>query len=253
MKGFKDTGNGPRSGFHFPQSFGFSGSTGTVSNVRAHVRRYAKGGAVKSQMTTEHPGTPGHATVQRTKPSTALDQEAGGRTPLRPGFARGGKAGGGPISENEDRARRNFLTHERNRDAFRRAKTPKERAEIQQTHDMAFGAPNHTLSLGRSRTRRVAKADGGKVVRKQLPDGTPSFRRKQSLLDDLKESVRSAAKLASPSALKHRARTIDARTNFAAGGYAGGGNASGPKAVAEQVLRRHVRAAPPKGHGVKAD
>lgn len=158
MKGFKPTGYGPRNGFDFPASFGFTGSTGTTTNVRPHVRRYASGGAVRAgKMKTEHPGTPGHATVQRTRPSTALDQAAGGRTPLRPGFKRGGRA------------------------------------------------------------------DGGKVVRTRLPDGTPSFRRKQSLLEDLKESVRSAAQLASPAPLKHRSRKIESHTNYAAGGYAGGG------------------------------
>ena len=43
------------------------------------VTRYAKGGSV------------GHATVQRSKPTTELDKVAGGKTPLRPGFKKGGK------------------------------------------------------------------------------------------------------------------------------------------------------------------
>lgn len=51
-------------------------------NTGGAVRHYAKGGKVT-----------GNATVQRSVPTTELDKVSGGKTPLRPGFKRGGKAG----------------------------------------------------------------------------------------------------------------------------------------------------------------
>jgi hypothetical protein len=95
MKGFKPTGYGPKSGFAFNSKFGFTGSTGSVTSVAGYTRRkgYANGGFVKEgyQPKTQSAGDTGHATIQRNKPTTNLDQESGGRTPLRPGFNSGGK------------------------------------------------------------------------------------------------------------------------------------------------------------------
>jgi hypothetical protein len=95
MKGFKPTGFGPKSGFTYPSKMGFTGSTGSVTSVAGYSRRkgYANGGFVKEgyQPKTEQTGDTGHATVYRNRPSTNLDQESGGKTPLRPGFAKGGK------------------------------------------------------------------------------------------------------------------------------------------------------------------
>lgn len=95
MKGFKPTGFGPKSGFSYPSKMGFTGSTGSVTSVAGYSRRkgYANGGFVKEgyQPKTELTGDSGHATVYRNRPSTNLDQESGGKTPLRPGFAKGGR------------------------------------------------------------------------------------------------------------------------------------------------------------------
>lgn len=95
MKGFKPTGYGPTKGFTFSSKHGFTGSTGSVTNVAGYTRRkgYASGGIVKEgyQPKVESVGDSGHATVRRNKPSTDLDQETGGKTPLRPGFKSGGK------------------------------------------------------------------------------------------------------------------------------------------------------------------
>lgn len=94
MKGFRPTGYGPSAGFRFPARLGFSGSTGSVTNVAPYVRRkYATGGFVrqdKPRMKSESVGDSGSALVRRAKPTTQLDAESGGRTPLRPGFAFGG-------------------------------------------------------------------------------------------------------------------------------------------------------------------
>jgi hypothetical protein len=97
MKGFKPVGPGPSVGFRFPASMGFTGSTGSLTNVSPHVRRkaFANGGFVRQdnpRMTRAVVGDSGSALVRRSTPTTQLDQESGGRSPLRPGFKRGGNA-----------------------------------------------------------------------------------------------------------------------------------------------------------------
>jgi hypothetical protein len=85
-----------QSGFNFSSAQGFTGSTGNVTSVTAYTRRkgYASGGFVKEgyQPKVEKVGDSGHATTLRSQPSTNLDQETGGKTPLRPGYKKGGKA-----------------------------------------------------------------------------------------------------------------------------------------------------------------
>lgn len=95
MKGFKPSGYGPASGFKFPASMGFTGSTGAYTNVQPYVRRAArafKDGGYVSQTV----GDQGHALVQRSRPYTNEDQESGGKSPLRRGFKKGGKVPGPP-------------------------------------------------------------------------------------------------------------------------------------------------------------
>lgn len=90
MSGFKPTGYGPKAGFQFPASFGFTGSTGAYTNVSPYVRqkpRAFKDGGYVSKVV----GDQGHAAVQRDRPYTSEDQEYGGRGPLRRGFKDGGK------------------------------------------------------------------------------------------------------------------------------------------------------------------
>lgn len=82
MKGFRNSTK-TVSGHTFPADRGFTGSSGQVCEVspytrRAPVRTFAEGGRVDSSMTS------------REKPVTQSDVESGGRSPLRPGFAKGG-------------------------------------------------------------------------------------------------------------------------------------------------------------------
>lgn len=91
MKGFKPTGNGPKSGHSFGSKAGFSGSTGRRQEVRTYSRhtpkrhKFAEGGVVKV-------ADPSSSVVRRDKPVTDFDAEHGGKSPLRPGYAKGGMA-----------------------------------------------------------------------------------------------------------------------------------------------------------------
>lgn len=87
IKGFKNTGNGPKLGHSFSTKSGFSGSTGKTQNVRGYTRAmpkacYAEGGAVSRRADS--------ALIDRSIPVTQFDKESGGKTPLRPGFKGGG-------------------------------------------------------------------------------------------------------------------------------------------------------------------
>ena len=79
MKGFKSTGNGPKSGFSFPKTFGFGSSSGSVKNVSGYTRRAPKkkavGGIVKDNI-VEAPGF--------------SDFSLGGAAKKRMGYAEGG-------------------------------------------------------------------------------------------------------------------------------------------------------------------
>lgn len=86
MKGFRDSSK-MRSGFSFGSRAGFSASTGKTQNI-SYTRKtphrkpkaFAEGGRVVDS-----------AMQGRTPPSSALDAESGGTSPLRPGFKRGGR------------------------------------------------------------------------------------------------------------------------------------------------------------------
>ena len=104
MKGFKPMKSGRKENFQFPSSFGFTGSSGKVTVVGGYTRKkFADGGAVRKEgrMTVTKLGDVGHAAVPRGKPVTDLDQQYGGRGPLRPGYKKGGrmrKATGGEVN-----------------------------------------------------------------------------------------------------------------------------------------------------------
>lgn len=104
MKSFKDSTK-MRSGFKFPESAGFTSSSGKVQQVRGYTRAVVKkatGGQVKgmkqeaggiSSYNTSKAktiGDQGNSAELRTKPITEFDKDHGGRGPLRPGFAMGG-------------------------------------------------------------------------------------------------------------------------------------------------------------------
>jgi hypothetical protein len=93
MKGFKPTGYGPSSGFVFPTRMGFTGSTGKFTTVAPYTRRkFADGGFVRQDNPRMQTGTldEGSALVRRGRATNDLDQESGGKTPIRPGFKNGG-------------------------------------------------------------------------------------------------------------------------------------------------------------------
>jgi hypothetical protein len=97
MKGFKPTGYGPSAGFKFPSSFGFTGSTGAYTNVQPYVRRkaFADGGFVRQdnpRMKEDSIGDQGNSMARRAKSYCNVDQESGGKSPLRPGYKKGGMA-----------------------------------------------------------------------------------------------------------------------------------------------------------------
>ncbi len=85
MKGFKPTGYGPTAGFKYPQSMGFTGSTGAYTNVSPYVRRkFANGGSVR--------GTdPGGSTINRKKTYAQWQTDTGSTSSLLPGYKDGGR------------------------------------------------------------------------------------------------------------------------------------------------------------------
>lgn len=93
MKGFKHTGKGPKYGsFSFSSKAGFTGSTGKQQEVRGYVRsipkkKFSHGGPVTTPMASGD-----SSVIKRTKPVTSFDAEHGGKSPLRPGFNKGGEA-----------------------------------------------------------------------------------------------------------------------------------------------------------------
>lgn len=106
MKGFKSTGKHIHSGHNFPESFGFTSSSGKVQNVGGYTRRApirkAIGGKVSGFEVEKGSkdmvydgdantvGDQGNAVELRSKSISEQDKDYGGKGPLRPGFALGG-------------------------------------------------------------------------------------------------------------------------------------------------------------------
>jgi hypothetical protein len=165
MKGFRPTGYGPSAGFKFPTKMGFTGSTGAYTNVSPYVRRkgFANGGFVRQdnpRMKVDSIGDQGSALVRRARSSNALDQESGGKSPLRPGYKKGGrmkKADGGSISN----ADREAMQRKATADAIRRNKL-----EVMEEAGMGLSNADREF-LQRLRAQKPAppmkKADGGYI------------------------------------------------------------------------------------------
>lgn len=168
MKGFTPMKCGYKRGFDFPKSFGFSGSTGNVTLVSGYKRqKFAKGGAVKREgrMTVTKLGDVGNAAVVRTKPVTNLDQQYGGRGPLRPGYKTGGWIAGAT----------------KNKGALHRALGVPEGEKIPEKK-MAKAAKSDSPLM----RKRVAlaktlksfnKADGGLIARSKMTESDRRFAR----------------------------------------------------------------------------
>lgn len=86
MKDFKNSTR-TQSGHSFPSEAGFTGSTGMVKMIKPYTRKVPSGPTAKFAQG----GSVDNATTQRDQPSNELDAEAGGKSPLRPGFKKGGK------------------------------------------------------------------------------------------------------------------------------------------------------------------
>lgn len=90
--GFKHTGRGPRMGHSFSPKAGFTHSGTNKQNVKGYTRSAPKAKFASGGMVTAPMASSSSALTRRTKPVTGFDKEAGGRSPLRPGFNMGGKA-----------------------------------------------------------------------------------------------------------------------------------------------------------------
>jgi hypothetical protein len=165
MKGFRPTGYGPSAGFKFPASMGFTGSTGSVTNVQPYVRRkaFANGGFVRQdtpRMKSAMVGDSGSAMVRRAHCTNELDEVSGGKTPIRPGFKKGGYTGGGALGaegagmpgalSNQDR---NYLKNMAAANAKRKASPGAIKGKFAAAHG-----------------GKMRKADGGKVEKPKYMD-----------------------------------------------------------------------------------
>lgn len=236
MKGFKPVGRGPSMGFKFPASMGFTGSTGSVTNVSPHVRRkaFANGGFVRQdnpRMKSAVVGDSGSALVRRSKPTTQLDQESGGRSPLRPGFKKGGYTGGGALG------------------AARAA-------EAKRTSSPGGIKGKFAAARG----GKMRKADGGKIEYAK-PSAMEALRENALRLIGVKPSYEKKYKPRVEDKYSGRGRlrqTDDAAYEAETGrkrNYARGGevkkkavSAAEAKQIAKRTVGEHVRHPAPKGH-----
>lgn len=99
MKGFKHTGRGPKSGHSFSPKAGFTHSGTSKQNVKGYTRNVPKRAFASGGMVTAPQASSSSALTRRTKPVTGFDKEAGGKSPLRPGFKAGGMIKGIPDFE----------------------------------------------------------------------------------------------------------------------------------------------------------
>lgn len=114
MKGFKNSTK-TQQGHSFPTTAGFTGSSGQISSVRSYTRKAptpreraqdAMGNlpqelsSIRSSMDAvadrlpkryAEGGSVGNSATLRRDPVTEFDKDYGGKTPLRPGFKKGGK------------------------------------------------------------------------------------------------------------------------------------------------------------------
>jgi hypothetical protein len=288
MKGFKPTGYGPSAGFKYPARMGFTGSTGTVTNVSAHVRRFAKGGYVSKTV-----GDSGSSMVRRAKPSTEADRESGGKSPLRPGFAGGGRMGrmmklaidnaqapaatpAAPLSGAATGVGGGSRARQMIGRAMEQAKTAPPRQYS------GRGALGRALSMASQAAAEKARQEqavkriptpgvkgrfydkGGKVNKGM---GTYEYTPKPKYMDSVKYRIKEMLGFGDddPNAglvkraereMKSRTKKIDEASNYARGGkvkrmgYAKGGAVSPGEAkkIAEKTVGEHVRYPAPKGH-----
>jgi len=246
MKGFKPSGYGPSAGFKFPASYGFTGSTGAYTNVQPYVRMkpraFKDGGYVSEKV-----GDAGHALVQRDRPYTNEDQQSGGKTPLRRGFKKGGKAHramkkakGGAV-----RAMPGALSAA-DVGMLRKSVPSRDMSAGEIGSMLRKAMPKRPTMPAAGMKGKFAAADGGKVEYEK-----PTY--SQALADRVKEMLgmagRSSTGLAKRAAdrIEERQSKIDSAVDSAVSGksnYAKGGMAK----AAKSAVMKHVNTPAPKGH-----
>lgn len=84
-------------GHSFPSAKGFTGSTGKTRSVRGYTQavpkavKLAKGGKFKSPTVQKGDLRRSNSgLIARTQPVSQMDKESGGKSPLRPGYKKGG-------------------------------------------------------------------------------------------------------------------------------------------------------------------
>lgn len=260
MKGFKPTGFGPKSGFHFSPRMGFTGSTGSMTHVSPYVRKkaFATGGFVRQdtpRMTVADVGDPGSAMVRRARPFSEQEREAGGRSPLRPGFKDGGQWIKGAI---------------KHPGALHKALGVPEGKKIP-ANKLAKAAHSSNPTMRRRAALaktlgKMKKADGGSVPRRvkdySIAESVAAIPKligaKVGMLKDAMSSGRKIAGESGRSIMEEtqRAQTGKMASNYAKGGkmkrmaYADGGGVSRGEAkkIAERTVGEHVKYPAPKGH-----
>lgn len=213
MKGFKNSTR-MQQGFNFPQQ-----PTQLVSHyTRNRPMAKAKGGPV-----TQTVGDQGNSATQRGNPPiTTLDEQHGGKTPLRPGFAKGG--------------------------ALRpRTGVVKNGKMVETEHRTSKQAVKQFLKDAESaKTLPLKKAQGGEVKKKSSP---PPEKAKP-----VTGAAVTPEELAKLRAADKNPRYVPPKVPLASGGvvaYAKGGDIKQDKKMIKEALNKHVAAPRPRGHGVK--
>jgi hypothetical protein len=245
MSGFKDTTKTVSGHHHWGGGPVGSGTGGTIN-------RLARGGPVdkidglneKGGVKDFKPYGEDHGLVRRSTPMTEELKEAGGTTPLRSGFKAGGPARhfhvhhhhhakGGKITTST----KSYRGHEKKAEAF---------AEGGHVHDstrVPAGGPDYKRG---GKTRPVKKNAGGAMYAPGGAVAPPMLGAPQ-----MGALGRLAAR---PAGLPSRGGPPMRRPMGLPGpmplARAGGGTVPMRK-VAKQEVAKHVRTAPPRGHGVR--
>lgn len=262
MNGFKPTGFGPKAGFHFSPKMGFTGSTGSVTHVSPYVRRkgFASGGFVREdspRMTTENVGDTGSALVRRARPFSEQEREAGGRSPLRPGFKNGGrlaktlkkmhKAGGGKVMQPKGMGPMSSMEM----GTMLRKAMPKKPGMPATGMKGKFAADGGRVygssSKGFGSDLRKTGEFIGQIPRMLTDAARGSFRRtQQDVTDTKRRRIDSIVDHGNTASNYARGGKIMA-SRFAKGGMARPDEAQDRKMIGA-ALRKHVSTPAPKGH-----
>jgi hypothetical protein len=220
---------------------------GPVPQAHDHVHGLHEKGGVKDFKTYGED----HGLVQRSTPMTEELREAGGTTPLRSGFKKGGPAKHFHVHKHfhAKGGRTHSVSHSYSA-AEKHAETYAEGGHVHDSTHIPAGGPDYKKG---GRTKPVRKNAGGAMyatggtVNKLAMGGLPTM--------GAPPAQGALGRLATrPQGLPMRPqlpmRRPMAMPGLAPMGRAGGGTVPMRK-VAKQEVAKHVRTAPPRGHGVK--